>query len=163
MKKIILLSIILIFLITGTGFAIQSQFYGMQILNMSKAKDAFSATRSETGVTYIHEENLVNTSIRSWGTIEGETITFSVTNESKMPIEMNYFIDEYGLITKDGSIYKLKIKTSISDYPEIINPKETKWIMVFKPNVVKFIDIEYLAIDYEFDKIVILLKRIQDQ
>ena len=164
-KKVFLVGIILvcIFAFVNVGFALQSQFFGMQVLNMSKAKDAFSVTRSKTGVTYTHKEDLVNTSIYSWGTIEGEIITLSVTNESKMPIEMNYFIDEYGLITKDGSIYKLKIKTSITDYPNIINPKETKWVRVFKPTVVKFTDIEYLAIDFEFDKVVILLKRIKEK
>jgi len=135
----------------------------MQVLNISKVKDAFSVTRSKTGVTYIHKEDLVNTSIYSWGTIEGETITLSISNESKMPIEMNYYIDEYGLITKDGNIYKLKIKTSITDYPEIINPKETKWVRIFKPTIVKLADIEYIAIDYEFDRIIIILKRIEEK
>ena len=166
MKKriIFLVGIILvcIFALVNVGYTLQSQFFGMQILNISKVKDAFSVSRSKTGVTYTHREDLVNTSIYSWGTIEGETITLSITNESKMPIEMNYYIDEYGLTTKDGNIYKLKIKTSITDYPEIINPKETKWIQIFKPTVVKLTDIEYLAIDYEFDKIVILLKRITE-
>lgn len=164
-KIVFLVGIILlcIFVLVNIGIALQSQFFGMQVLNMSKAKDAFSVTRSKTGVTYIHKENLVNTSIYSWGTIEGETITLSITNETKMPIEMNYFIDEYGLITKNGSIYKLKIKTSITEYPEIINPKETKWVRVFKPIVVKLADIEYLAIDYEFDKVIIFLKRIEEK
>ena len=164
-KAMFLVGIILIciFVLVNIGFALQSQFFGMQVLNMSKAKDAFTVTRSKTGVTYTHKEDLVNTSIYSWGTVEGETITFSITNKSKIPIEMNYFIDEYGLITKDGNIYKLKIKTSITDYPDIINPKETKWVRVFKPTVVKLTDIEFLAIDYEFDKVVILLKRIEEK
>lgn len=164
-KIIVFVGIILIFIffLGNIGFALQSQFFGMQILNINKAKDAFSVTRSKTGITYTHKEDLINTSIYSWGKIEGETITFSITNESKMPIEMNYFIDEYGLVTKDGNIYKLKIKTSITDYPDIINPKETKWVKVFKPTVVKLTDIEFLAIDYEFDKVVILLKRIEEK
>ena len=167
-KKIIFLAgiaLICAFVLINIGFALQSQFFGMQVLNMSKAKDAFSVARDKTGVvTYTHiKEDLVNTSIYSWGTIEGETITLSITNGSKMPIEMNYFIDEYGLITKDGGIYKLKIKTSITDYPDIINPKETKWVRVFKPAVVKLTDIEFLAIDYEFDKVIILLKRIEEK
>ena len=167
MKKKIIFSVVMtlicVIAFVNIGFALQSQFFGMQVLNMSKAKDAFSVTRSKTGVTYIHKEDLVNTSIYSWGTIEGEIITLSITNKSKMPIEMNYYIDEYGLITKDGNIYKLKIKTPITDYPEIINPKETKWVTIFKPSVVKLADIEYLAIDYEFDKVVIILKRIQEK
>lgn len=167
MKKriIFLVGIILVCMLTlvNIGFALQSQFFGMQVLNMSKAKDAFSVTRSKTGVTYTHKEDLVNTSIYSWGTIEGEIITLSITNESKMPIEMNYFIDEYGLTTKDGSIYKLKIKTSITDYPDIINPKETKGVRIFKPTMVELTDIKYLAIDYEFDKVIILLKRIEEK
>ena len=165
-KKIILsVGIILVCVIAfvNIGFALQSQFYGMQVLNVSKVKNAFSVTRSKTGVTYTHKEDLVNTSITSWGTIEGETITLTITNKSKMPIEMNYYIDEYGLITKDGNIYKLKIKTSITDYPEIVNPKETKLVKIFKPAVVKLAEIEYLAIDYEFDKVVIILKRIQEK
>ena len=167
MKKniILLLGVILIFTLVAVdiGFAIQSQFFGMQVLNVSKIKDAFSITRSKTGVTYTHKEDLVNTSIYSWGTIEGETITLSITNKSKMPIKMNYFIDEYGLITKDKSSYILKIKTSIIDYPEIVNPKETKWVRIFKPTVVKFEDIEYIVIDYEFDKVIIVLKRIKEK
>ena len=135
----------------------------MQVLNINKAKDAFSVIRTKTGVTYTHKEDLVNTSIYSWGTIEGETITLSITNESKMPIKMNYFIDEYGLITEDGSSYILKIKTSIIDYPDVINPKETKWVKIFKPAVVKLTDIEYIVIDYEFDKVIIILKRIEEK
>jgi len=167
MKKKIILSVGIILVcmlaLANIGYALQAQFFGMQVLNMSKAKNAFSVTRNKTGVTYTHKEDLVNTSIYSWGTIEGETITLSITNESKIPIEMNYYIDEYGLITKDGNIYKLKIETSIMDYPEIINPKETKWVKIVKSNVVKFADIEFLAIDYEFDKVVIILKRIQEK
>jgi|AntAceMinimDraft_17_1070374.scaffolds.fasta_scaffold26500_4 hypothetical protein len=165
LKKVFLVGMILvcIFTFVNIGFALQSQFYGMQVLNVSKVKDAFSVTRSKTGVTYTHEEDLVNTSITSWGTIEGETITLTITNKTKMPIEMNYFIDEYGLITKDGSSYILKIKTSIMDYPEIVNPKETKLVKIFKPAVVKLAEIKYLAIDYEFDKVVIILKRIQEK
>ena len=158
-KYLLSVGIILIcmFVLVNIGFALQ--------LNVSKAKDAFSVMRDKTGkVTYAYlREDLVNTSIYSWGTIEGETITLSITNESKMPIEMNYFIDEYGLVTKDGNIYKLKIKTSITDYPDIINPKETKWVRILKPTMVKLTDIEFLAIDYEFDKVVILLKRIEEK
>ena len=167
MRKKIYLSmgiiLVCLFILVNIGFAHQSQFFGMQVLDMTKAKDAFSVTRNKTGVTYTHKEDLVNTSIYSWGKIEGETITLNIINESKMPIEMNYFIDEYGLITKDGSIYKLDIKTSITDYPNIINPKEIKWVVIFKPIVVKLTDIEYLTIDFEFDKIVILLKRIEEK
>lgn len=167
MKKKTMFSVgiilIFIFILVNTGFSLQSQFFGMQVLDINKAKDAFTVTRSKTGVIYNHKEDLVNTSIISWGTIEGEIITLSITNKSKMPIEMNYFIDEYGLITKDGNIYKLKIKTPITDYPDIVNPKETKWVRVFKPTVVKLTDIEFLAIDYEFDKVIILLKRIEEK
>lgn len=167
MRKKILLSVgiilIFMFVLANIGFALQSQFFGMRVLNVSKVKDAFSVTRSKTGVTYTHKEDLVNTFIYSWGTIEGETITLSITNESKMPIKMNYFIDEYGLITKDKSSYILKIKTFITDYPDIINPKETKWVKIFKPTVVKLADIEYIVIDYEFDKIIIVLKRIKEK
>ena len=167
MRKRIIFSVgiilIWIFTLVYIGYAIQSQFFGMQVLNINKAKDAFSVIRTKTGVTYTHKEDLVNTSIYSWGTIEGETITLSITNESKMPIKMNYFIDEYGLITEDGSSYILKIKTSITDYPDVINPKETKWVKIFKPAVVKLTDIEYIVIDYEFDKVIIILKRIEEK
>jgi len=167
MKKKILFSVgiilVCMFALVTIGLALQSQFFGIQVLNMSKAKDAFSVTRSKTGVTYTHKEDLVNTSIYSWGTIEGETITLSITNESKMPIEMNYFIDEYGLMTKDGNIYKLKIKTSVTDYPDIINPKETKWVEILKPVVIKSTDIKYLAMDFNYRRGVILLKRIEEK
>jgi hypothetical protein len=112
-------------------------------------------------VRYTYTKGLVNDSIYVWGTVKGNTITFKIINESKMPIKMNYLIDEYGLVTKDGSIYELEIKTSIIDYPERINPKETKWIDIIKPNIVDLDDIDFLAIDYEFDKFVIFLKRIE--
>ncbi len=164
MRKRILLSFILILFCSATSvLATESQFFGMQVLNISKVKDAFSVTRSETGITYTYEKDLVNTSIYFWGTIEEETITLSITNESKMPIKMNYFIDEYGLVTQDDSIYELKIKTSITDYPDVINPKETKWIRIYKPTIVKLEDIKYLAMDFEFDRVVILLKRIKEK
>jgi hypothetical protein len=56
----------------------------------------------------------------------------------------------------------LEIKTSITDYPERINPKETKWVNIIKPNTIDLDDIDFLAIDYEFDKVVIFLKRIEE-
>ena len=167
MKKVILLSIILICVIAfvNIGFALQPQFFGMQILNeyFRFAKDVFSATRDKTGnVTYTCNVNLVNDSIYSWGKIEGETITLSITNESQVPIEMNYYIDTYSLETEDGSICKLKIKTSVTDYPNIINPKETKWVEISKPAVIKSTDIKYLAMDFNFGRGVIILKRIEE-
>jgi len=135
----------------------------MQILNINKAKIAFTATRNaDGGVSYTYTEGLVNDSIHAWGTVDGNIITFTIINESKMPIKMNYLIDEYGLVTKDGSIYELEIKTSITDYPERINPKEKKWINIIKPDIVDLNDIDFLAIDYEFDKFVIFLKRIEE-
>ena len=165
MKKVFLVGLILvcIFVFVNIGLAVKFQFFGMQVLDVGKLKDAFSVTRNEAGTTYTCEEDLVNTSIYSFGVIEGETIILSITNKSKIPIEMNYYINEYGLITKDESLYKLKIETSIMDYPNVINPKETKFIRVLKPTVVKLADIKYLAIDLELDKIIILLKRIKEE
>ena len=158
--------LICIFILVNIGFAIQPQFFGMQVLNeyLKFAKDVFSVTRDKTGgVTYNCRVNLVNDSIYSWGTIEGETITLSITNESQVPIEMNYYIDTYSLETEDGSVCRLKIKTSITDYPEIINPKETKWVEISKPVVIKLTDIEYLAMDFNFGRGIIILKRIQEK
>jgi len=167
-KTIFLVGIILIciFILINTGFALQPQFFGMQVLNeyFKYAKDAFSVTRDKTGiVSYNCRVNLVNDSIYSWGTIEGETITLSITNKSQVPIEMNYYIDTYSLQTEDGSICRLKIKTSITDYPDIVNPKETRWIEIFKPAVIKLGDIEYLAMDFNFNRGTILLKRIEEK
>ena len=169
MKKKIIFSVVMILIcviaFVNVGFALQPQFFGMQVLNeyLKFAKDVFSAMRDKTGnVTYTCNVNLVKDSIYSWGTIEGETITLSITNESQVPIEMNYYIDTYSLETEDGSICKLKIKTSITDYPGIINPKETKWVEILKPVVIKSTDIKYLAMDFNFRRSVILLKRIEE-
>ena len=56
----------------------------------------------------------------------GYWLLISVTNNTKNPIDTNYFLDDFELMDKDGRTFKLE-KADIMSYPEVayINPGKT--------------------------------------
>ncbi len=136
-----------IILVINSAALAKSNFFGIQILDASKALEAFSkVVRTKDGsVRYTHKSRLTNDSIYCWATVGNYWITFQIHNESKRPIQMNYFMDKYGLASVDGSIYELKLP-DILNYPsEVINPKGSETIKVSNPvgeSQVKYASIE---------------------
>lgn len=135
----------------------KAEFFGICILDESRPLEAFwGVTRAKDGsVHYSYKSDLVNTDICCWGHVSKSEITFSIVNDSKRPIEMNYLIDSYQLITHDRSLYKLKILTDIRYYPDVINPGEQNIVRASNPLEKRPEDIQYLLVDIDYDKVVI--------
>jgi hypothetical protein len=68
----------------------------------------------------------MNPNIYAFAEANSYSLVISVTNNTKNPIDTNYFSDDFELMDKDGRTFKLE-KNDIMLYPEAtyINPGQT--------------------------------------
>lgn len=161
-KSLVWAMVLGIVLVISSGALAKSNFFGIQISDASKAQEAFSkVVRTKEGVRYTYKKELANTSIYCWGTVGNYWITFQIHNDSKRPIQMNYFMDKYELATTEGSIYELELP-EILDYPsEVVNPKGNKTVKLSNP-IENLSEIKYLSVSLSWGEVFIFLRRIQE-
>jgi hypothetical protein len=95
-----------LFLLLATQliYAEDDLFFGIQVLKPKEAVNAFSDVKqTEEGVTYNYKKEMADPSVSAFGKVKKDGIVFSFSNNSKLPIKMNIFLDQYGLMTTDGS------------------------------------------------------------
>lgn len=171
-RKISIIGIIGLLMLLSVGrisTAVQStaqsaaQFFGIRVLDPNEATEVFTnVRRTESGrVTLSITEGKVDTTIYCWGDARERYIYFYIHNKSQNPIDMNYTMDNYVLIAHDESSYKLP--TSMWQYPQVINPKERKEIVVELPDGIWLEDIKYLAVALNYGRVFIFLRKIEEQ
>lgn len=162
-KSLVWVMVLGMVLVISSGVLAKSNFFGIQILDISKTQEAFSkVVRTKTGVSYTCKSELTNDSVYCWGTVENYWITFQIHNNSKGPIQMNYFMDKYELMTVDEGIYELELP-DILEYPsEVINPKGSRTIKVSNP-LKNLTEVKYLSVSLSFGEVFIFLRRIEEE
>ena len=103
----------------------KSHFYGIGMNSVQNAKDFKIVSESDGEVRFYKNDRTMNPDIYAWAKI-GYRLYVSITNDTKHPIGINYFKDDFELISKDGRTFKLE-KDDIMSYPEVnyINHGET--------------------------------------
>lgn len=162
-KGLVLWAFLVVTLVFSSSALAKANFFGIQILDSSKALEAFSkVVRTESGVEYTRKKDLVNDSVCCWGTVSTSRITFQICNDSKMPIKMNYFMDKYELMSVEGNIYELELP-DILDYPsKVINPKGNRTIKVSNP-LKNLTEVKYLSVSLSWGEVFIFLRRIEEE
>lgn len=190
MKRLLLILLVGLVCLAGNVVeAIEPEFLGISLLDANRPEEAFTkVTRNEDGSVSYECTSLADPDIYCWGhTGEGrinwekigkgiisegkfnEAIVFLIVNNSKRPIEMNYFTDEYRLIDYADNIYKLKILSDISSYPDVLNPGDREGVRVSNPffspqsEGIEFPIIKHLLVSIDYGKIVIFLRRIEEE
>jgi hypothetical protein len=104
-----------------------SDFYGLETSFLG-AVETFKITgySPKEGVSYTYKPAFMNKDIYAWGRLKGYGISITITNNSKSPIQTNYFSDSFAIMSTNDTIYNID-KGSISSYPdeEYINPGES--------------------------------------
>jgi|GEM_PF-2151770 len=162
--KIVIMIMVALFLIFGISsyhVKAKSNFYGMEVYDVNQAMTAFEVTyNDEGGVSYSYTKNQVNINIYCWGNVQKHSITYTIKNNSKGPIKLNYYTDLYELLTVDGSVYELEMP-DIMDYPsKVINPNDSATITFDNP-VNNFEDIKYISASLGMNDVFIFLKKIK--
>jgi len=163
-KSLVWAMVLGIVLVISSGALAKSNFFGIQILDPSKAQEAFSKVvrTKDGGVRYTHKSKLANDSVYCWGTVGNYWITFQIHNDSKRPIQMNYFMDKYELMSVERSIYELELP-DILDYPsKAINPKGSRTIKVSNP-LKNLTEVKYLSVSLSWGEVFIFLRRIEEE
>lgn len=160
MKKILIISMLLVLVISGITFA-ESNFFGIQVYDWGTALNAISdVKRSDKGVSYSYNENFSNTSIYCFGEVKEDSITLTISNKSKSPIEFNYYMDMYEILTSDGTSYKMEMP-DILDYPsKALNPNNSITIRFDNP-VGNVSEIFALGVTINFGDTLIFLREIE--
>ena len=70
---------------------------------------------ASAGVSYKHKSSM-NNDISAWGEYYDSGIQISITNNTSIPLFLNYSLDEFLISDKSGNIYTLT-KQEISYYP----------------------------------------------
>lgn len=110
-------------------------FFSIEMLEVNRFKNAFKVSVDKKGkLHYSFNPKIADASIHAVAYLDNKGLVISVFNRTKKPVKINYFLDEFYLITKDGSIYELE-KPNILDYPSSpINPNKCK-IFIFKQDI----------------------------
>jgi hypothetical protein len=91
---------------------------------------------------------------------EVQYIALVIKNKTKMPVELNSFLDEYYMKKKNGNILKFIFDEHIPTHPDVLNPNDKA--VVYEENLVWFIkkygnvedlDSIYITIDNQQRKI----------
>lgn len=132
-KPISLLLLGLILSGCATG-GMKNNFYGISMNSVQNAKDFKIISYSEGEISYYKKERTMNPDIYAWAKVDSYLLLISVTNNSKNPIDTNYFSDDFELMDKDGRTFKLE-KKDIMSYPEVgyINPGKTLRFLLYNP------------------------------
>jgi hypothetical protein len=136
MRRIKLISLLLLGLIlTGCATVNPKYYYGISMNSVQDAKDFKIISGHKEEVKYYKNDRTMNPDIYAWAEVSNWTFfIISVTNNTKKPIDTNYFSDDFELTDKDGRTFKLE-KYDISFYPKAnyINPGETLKFPVTNP------------------------------
>jgi len=157
-------------LLVDTGYAIDGiEFWGIRVfdpekpfndlVNLEIALKSFEIVDAdEDKVTYRKNIHTSDDSIVCYALMNEDGITIAIFNNSKMPIEFNFYGDKYYSISKDGSFYKL---TPIKkDYPETLNPKKYAVVKLTLDGI-SYTDIEYLMMLINIGRYCVFLKQIK--
>lgn len=139
MKHTKLASLLLLGLIlSGCATNVASKhYYGISMNSVKDAKDFKIISGPQEEVKYYKNDRTMNPDIYGWAEIQNGWFSLfivSVTNNTKKPIDTNYFSDDFELIDNDDKTFKLE-KYDISLYPKVsyINPGETVKFPVTRP------------------------------
>ena len=165
MKQMKLISFLLLGLaLAGCATVNTKHFYGIGMNSIKDAKDFKIILNSKGEMSYYENERTMNSDISAWAEIEDPSLFIvSITNNTKNPIQTNYFSDDFELMDKDGRTFKLE-KYDITLYPEAnyINPGETvKFPIVSSLSNEKFTDEIIMIIctlGSPFERVKIILK-----
>jgi len=135
-RHIKLISVLLLGLVLGgcaTG-EIKNKFYGISMNSVQNAKDFKIISYSVGEIRSNKNDRTMNPDIYAWAEVDCSGLVISVTNNTKKPIDTNYFSDDFELMDKDGKTFKLE-KYDISFYPKIdyINPGKTAMFLLKNP------------------------------
>lgn len=159
-KVALLLIIISMSMLTGCIEA-ENQFFGIRVLDTKDAESFSKVTRSENGrISYKYQQEKADPALCAWGRVSSSWIFLTIINNSKKPIELNYFWDEYRLWTMDGTNYKLKIDNKITDYPDSLNPGKQAQVRLTGYEG-KSDDVKFILVGINYGKVAIFLRRIE--
>lgn len=131
MKQLLLLASISI--LTGCSSP-RTVFFGMEV--MEATTDAFSIkTQNSSGkVSFTYQPGVADPNITARGWIsEAGKFGVHVRNKGNMPIQSNYFLDRFTMLSKDRKWYDL-IKSDISYYNDkVINPGSSAYFSIPSP------------------------------
>jgi len=88
------------------------------------------------------------------------TLMINLYNESRFPIEMDYYEDRYYIESYGGNVYQLEIDQDWSEYSKVINPQDSKPIWVKYPSTISKTDIKNVLIRLKKGNIVVGLQKI---
>ncbi len=94
----------------------------------------------------------------------GNLVSWALLNKENVPLQLNYFLDEYYIVDKQGKVFKFPI-ADISEYPDYINPEQI-WTYLnlhedadsFQRRYVNFDEIAFIYAVIDNKKRLILLK-----
>ena len=165
MKRLNIFIFIYIFGLLGCLAGPKVTLYGLSIIRPESAEVAFSSVfeGDEGNIQYIHIPEYCDSNIRCWGSWSNYgSINFTIENNSKKPIEMNYLIDKYELITKNKSIYKLEIifprdVNAMERYHRPLNPGDSKSFRLSGYGE-KISDVDYITSLINYGKTFLILR-----
>ncbi|RCW41849.1 hypothetical protein [Halanaerobium sp. MA284_MarDTE_T2] len=159
-KSAVLLIVLLILFFT-TSFAVDYNFFGIQIYDFNSAVNAIYNVKSNGsgGVTYDFDTNLGNNSIYCFSRVDNNKITFNITNKSSSTVELLYFTDYFELLTYSNQVYKME-PSEIMEYPDKLHPGKTLSVSFSNP-VSSVSEVKYLAANIGQGKLMMFMKRIE--
>ena len=140
MRRVIGFLLVMFLVLSSTGLA--TDFAGIQILgwiddDIPQGTEILTkAVQTKTGeINFIYKGELANPDVYVLCDIGFSSIAFYIHNESKIPIQLNAFLDQYLLITEDESFYILEIRDWLKYPSGVINPNGFKKVSVKKPKL----------------------------
>jgi len=129
MKKLSLFFLILILLSCASSF--RYDFAGFCILDKQNPQKVFTAARVDSSgkIVFSYMPKLSYTNITCWAKYNGHSIDFTISNDSYNPLELNYFLDSFELLTNDGKVFKLEVLypfNKFMNYSDPLNPGDKK-------------------------------------
>jgi hypothetical protein len=166
--KFISLSFFIFVFFVSSSLAFASEFWGIRVfdptnihspVNIELAQTAFPfAFKKEDKVEYGRYSGATDNSIYCHAIVTDTSITFKIYNESKEPVKLNYFMDEYYAITKDGYKYILKLPDALQYPSGVLNPKNN--IEILLQNNTGTTEIQFIMINLPSSDCYIFLRRI---
>ncbi|MGM0603841.1 MAG: hypothetical protein ACQESS_11060 [Bacillota bacterium] len=158
--KPVLMVTILLILFTSTSFALDYNFFGIQIYDFNSAENALYNLKDNGsgGVTYDFDKNLGNNSIYCFSRVDNNKITFNITNKSSSTVELLYFTDYFELLTYSNQVYKME-PSEIMGYPDKLHPGKTLSVSFANP-VSSASEVKYLAANICQGELMMFMKRI---
>ena len=160
-KQSAVLVTILLILFSSTSFALDYNFFGIQIYDFNSAVNALYNVKSNGsgGVNYNFDKNLASNSIYCFSRVDNKNITFNITNKSSSTVELLYFTDYFELLTYSNQVYKME-PSEIMEYPDKLYPGKTLSVSFSNP-VSSVSDVKYLAANICQGKLMMFMKRIE--